>query len=220
MNRYAWNLRSEDAMGFTGMIFWAAGTAGPVIPPGTYSVRVTVGDKSETQTFSVLRDPRGNATQADLDAQYAFLVRVRDRTTEANNAVRTIRNVKAQLAARRALAGSRGAALENLAGPLESQLSAVEETIYQVKNRSGQDPLNYPIRLNNQIAALGGDAGGAEARPTAQSVEVFGMLSADLDAQLKRLADLLGGGLAGVNAELTRLGLEKITPGTAEVAAP
>ena len=220
MSRYAWNLRSEDAMGFTGMIFWAAGTAGPVIPPGTYSVRVTVGDKSETQTFSVLRDPRGNATQADLDAQYAFLVRVRDKTTEANNAVRTIRNVKAQLAARRAPAGSRGAALEKLAGPLESQLSAVEEAIYQVKNRSGQDPLNYPIRLNNQIAALGGVADGAEARPTAQSVEVFGILSADLDAQLKRLADLLGGGLAGVNAELTRLGLEKITPGTAEVAAP
>ncbi|HEU5218908.1 MAG TPA: hypothetical protein VFU23_09625, partial [Gemmatimonadales bacterium] len=220
MNRYAWNLRSEDAMGFTGMIFWAGGTAGPVIPPGAYSVRVTVGDKTETRTFKVLRDPRGNATQADLDAQYAFLVQVRDRTTEANNAVRTIRNVKAQLAARRASAGTRGAALEKMAGPLESQLSLVEETIYQVKNRSGQDPLNYPIRLNNQIAALGGVAGGAEARPTAQSIEVFRMLSADLDVQLQRLAGLLGGGLAGVNAELARLGLDKITPATVEIGAP
>jgi hypothetical protein len=89
-----------------------------------------------------------------------------------------------------------------------------------VKNRSGQDPLNYPIRLNNQIAALAGVAGGAEARPTAQTVEVFRILSTQLDLQLKRLRDLLGGGLSGVNAELTRLGLTAITPGTAELERP
>ncbi|HTL04832.1 MAG TPA: glycosyl hydrolase, partial [Gemmatimonadales bacterium] len=219
MNRFVWNLRGEDAEGFTGMIFWAAGTAGPVIPPGAYSVRITVGDQTTTQSFNVLRDPRAGASQADLDAQYAFLVQVRDKTTAANNAVRTIRNVKAQLADRRAKAGTRGAALEKLAAGLETQLSAVEAELYQVKNRSGQDPLNYPIRLNNQLAALAGVAGGAEAKPTAQSYQVFKLLSSQLDVQLKRLGELLEGGLAGVNAELTRLGLEKITPSTAEPAA-
>jgi len=95
MNRYSWNLRIEDAQGFTGLIMWAGSLAGPVIPPGTYAVRLTVGDQSETQSFKVLRDPRGNATQADLDAQFGFLVQVRDRSSEANNAVRTIRNVRA-----------------------------------------------------------------------------------------------------------------------------
>jgi len=183
-------------------------------------VRVTAGGKSETQTFNVLRDPRTNAPQADLEAQYAFLLQVRDRTTEANNAVSTIRNVKAQLADRRTRAGSRGAALEKLATPLEAQLSSVEETLYQVKNRSGQDPLNYPIRLNDQLSGLGNVADGAEAKPTAQTLEVYRILSAQLDVQLKRLNDLLTGGLGGVNAELTRLGLDKITPSTAEVAAP
>jgi len=216
MNRFTWNIRAEDAQGFTGMIFWAAGTAGPVIPPGSYSVRVTAGDKSETQAFQVLKDPSGNATQADLEAQYAFALQVRDKTTEANNAVRTIRNVKAQLADLSARAGTRSAALDKLATALDSQLSAVEAEIYQVKNRSGQDPLNYPIRLNNQLAALAGVAASAEARPTAQSYEVFKLLSAQLEVQLKRLSDLLGGGLAGVNAELSRLGLERIIPSTAE----
>ena len=181
---------------------------------------MTAGGKSETQPFNVLRDPRTNAAQADLDAQYAFLVQVRDRTTEANNAVRTIRNVKAQLAERRARAGARGAALEKLAAPLEAQLSAVEETLYQVKNRSGQDPLNYPIRLNDQLSGLGNVADGAEAKPTAQTLEVYRILSGQLDVQLKRLNDLLSGGLGGVNAELSKLGLEKITPGTAELAVP
>jgi hypothetical protein len=219
MNRFSWYLRGEDAQGFTGMIFWAAGTTGPTIPPGTYSVRITAGDKTESQTFQVLRDPRTNATQGDLDAQYAFLVQVRDRTTEANNAVRTIRNVKAQLEDRRAKAGSKGAALDKLASALSAKLSSVEEEIYQVKNRSGQDPLNYPIRLNNQLAALAGVAGSTEARPTAQSYEVFKLLSAQLDEQLKRLTDALGSDLSAVNAELGRLGLDKITPSTAELSA-
>jgi hypothetical protein len=217
MTRFSWNLRSEDAVGITGMIFRAAGTTGPVIPPGAYAVRLTAGDRSESQTFQVLRDPRANATPADLDAQYAFLVQVRDKTSEANNAVRTIRNVKAQLAARRQAAGNRGAALDRLGRALEADLSAVEEEIYQVRNRSGQDPLNYPIKLNNQIAALAGVAGSAEARPTAQSYEVFRLLSEQLDVQLKRLNELLGTRLAAVGAELSRLGLDRITPGTAEL---
>jgi photosystem II stability/assembly factor-like uncharacterized protein len=220
MNRFSWNLRSEDAAGFTGMIFWAGGLTGPVIPPGTYSVRVTVGDKTETQGFQVLRDPRGNATQADLDAQFAALVQIREKTNEANNAVRTIRNVRAQLGDRRAKSGSRGAALEKPATALEAQLAAVEQEIYQVRNRSGQDPLNYPIKLNNQIAALSGVVGGSEAKPTAQSLEVFQLLSDQLGVQLAKLRDALGTRLSEVNAELVKLGLENITPGTAEIAAP
>src|SRR5439155_11010357 len=102
----------------------------------------------------------------------------------------------------------KGAALDKLSAALEAQLSEVEGEIYQVKNRSGQDPLNYPIKLNNQIAALMFVAGGAEARPTAQSYEVFRILSEQLDVQLKKLADLLGTGLGGVNAELARIGLD------------
>src|ERR1041384_7200855 len=101
----------------------------------------------------------------------------------------------------------------------EGQLWEVEGEIYQVKNRSGQDPLNYPIRLNNQIAALMFSAGGAEARPTAQQYEVFRLLSEQLAVQLQKLSQLLGGGLAGVNAELGRIGLDKVVPGTAEVVA-
>ena len=211
MNRFTWNLRAADAVGFPGMIFWAAGLTGPVIPPGTYTVRLTAGDQSQTQTFEVLRDPRGSATQADLDAQYAFLIQVRDRTSEANNAVRTIRNVKAQLAERPSRGGVQ---LDRLARALEADLSAVEEEIYQVRNRSGQDPLNYPIKLNNQIAALAGVAGSAEARPTAQSLEVFRLLSDQLAVQLRRLADLLGPRLDAVNAELARQGGTRIVPGT------
>jgi hypothetical protein len=220
MNRFVWNLRAADAVGFEGMIMWAAGTTGPMIPPGTYTVRVTAGDKSETQTFVVKRDPRTEATQADLDEQYAFLRRIQERTNEANNAVRTIRNVKAQAADRKERAGSRGAALARLAQTLESQVSAAEEEIYQVRNRSGQDPLNYPIKLNNQIAGLAGVVASAEAKPTKQSYEVFELLSAQLKVQLDRMQAALGAPLSAVNAELVRLGLAPITPAPVPARAP
>jgi hypothetical protein len=220
MNRFTWNLRSEDAIGFDGMIMWAAGTQGPTIPPGTYTVRVTAGDKTESQTFVVKRDPRGNATQADLDEQYAFLRRIQARTNEANNAVRTVRNVKSQLEDRKARAGSRGATLARLAQTLDAQLSAAEEEIYQVRNRAGQDPLNYPIKLNNQIAGLAGVVGSAEAKPTKQSYEVFELLSGQLKVQLDRLQAAFGPSLDAVNAELVRLGLPPIRPSTEQIVVP
>ncbi|MBM4187994.1 MAG: glycosyl hydrolase [Gemmatimonadetes bacterium] len=218
-NSFSWNLRYPDAVGFRGMIMWAAGLQGPIAPPGSYSVRLTVGDKSDTQTFRLLKDPRSQGSQADLEEQFSFAMRIRDKTSEANNAVRTIRNVKAQLADRnRGIAAGRGVALERVVTPFIGQLSAVEGEIYQVQNRSGQDPLNYPIKLNNQIAALLGVVTSAEAKPTAQSYQVFTVLSAELDSQLAKLKSLLDGGLAAVNAELGRLGLAAVTPAATEIA--
>ena len=216
-NSFSWNLRYPDAVAFKGMITWAAGTAGPTAPPGSYSVRITAGDKTESQTFKLLKDPRAEATQADLDEQFAFAIKIRDKTTEANSAVRTIRNVKAQIKDRLGRASATGkVALDKLVTPLVDQLAAVEGEIYQVKNRSGQDPLNYPIKLNNQIAALLGVVA-AEAKPTAQSYEVFKVLSAQLDVQLAKLKSLLDTGLGGVNAELGRQSLGQVTPSTVEL---
>jgi len=110
--------------------------------------------------------------------------------------------------------------LARLAQTLESQLSAAEEEIYQVRNRSGQDPLNYPIKLNNQIAGLAGVVSSAEAKPTKQSYEVFELLSAQLKVQLDRMQAALGAPLTAVNAELARLGLPPITPAPEPARAP
>ncbi len=220
-NSFTWNMRYPEPSTFKGLIMWAAGIFGPQAPSGTYSVKLTAGDKTETQTFKLLIDPRSGATQADLDEQFRFLIQIRDKTTEANTAVRTIRNVKAQLAARRKAApAGRAAVLERSVTTFSDQLSAVEGEIYQVKNKSNQDPLNYPIKLNNQIAALSGVVASAEAKPTAQSYEVYKILAAALDAELGKLKSLLGAGLDGVNAELARLGLDKVTPSADEMPGP
>ncbi|MSR03134.1 MAG: glycosyl hydrolase [Gemmatimonadetes bacterium] len=220
-NSFTWNMRYPEPAAFKGLIMWAAGIFGPQAPSGSYTAKLTAGDKTDTQTFKLLIDPRSGASQADLDEQFRFLIQIRDKTTEANNAVRTIRNLKTHLAARiKAAPAGRAAVLQRSVTTLTEQISAVEAEIYQVKNKSGQDPLNYPIKLNNQIAALSGVVASTEAKPTAQSYEVYKILAAALDAELGKLTVLLGAGLDGVNAELTRLGLDKVVPSTEEISGP
>jgi hypothetical protein len=219
LNSFAWNLRYPDAVTFQNLIMWAAGTQGPVAVPGTYSVRMNVGGQSQTQSFTVTKDPRSTASQADLEQQFNFLIAVRDETSKANNAVRTIRNMKAQLADRTAkLPEAQRAAFKAKADAFASQLSDIEAQIYQVKNQSGQDPLNYPIRLNNKIAALAGVAGGADARPTDQTREVFRILSAELETQLNRLQGAMATGLAPLNTDLKAAGIPLLVQSTDEAA--
>jgi hypothetical protein len=107
-------------------------------------------------------------------------------------------------------------AFSRVATSLTDRLSAIESEIYQVKNQSGQDPLNYPIRLNNKIAALAGVVGGADAKPTSQSYTVFNDLSSQLDRQLSAMRGQLII-LSSINATLKQAGLQPIVPSTVEI---
>jgi photosystem II stability/assembly factor-like uncharacterized protein len=188
MNTFSWNLREADATQFDGMIFWGASVTGPLILPGAYTVRLVVdGGAAQESKFIVKKDPRSKATPADLVAQYKLAMQIRDRTTDANDAVRTVRNVRDQTVARSKEVGADSAQYATLIKALDAKISELEAKIYQVKNRSGQDPLNYPIRVNNQIAALGGVVGGTDARPTKQSYQVFDVLTKELEVYLVEL---------------------------------
>src|SRR5437762_7396815 len=148
LNTFAWNLRYPDASVFDNMILWAGTVVGPITLPGNYSVRLNVNGQSYTQPFTVVKDPRTTATAADVKEQFDFLMRIRDKTSQANDAVKTIRNVKAQLADRsKKINGGQSEAFKRAAEDLANRLSAVEGEIYQVRNQSSQDPLNYPIKL-------------------------------------------------------------------------
>ena len=220
LNTFAWNLRYPDASSFENMILWAGGTSGPVVVPGAYSVRMTVNGQSFIQPLTVVKDPRSPATQAELQEQFDFLMRIRNRTSEANDAVRLIRNVKAQLTDRgRKMGGSESAAFRAESDALNASLSRIEAQVYQVQNQSGQDPLNYPIRLNNKIAALSGVASSTDARPTSQTQSVFNELSAQLDVHLAALRSELRA-LTALNAKLRAAGLAEVTPSTEEIKPP
>jgi hypothetical protein len=218
LNTFAWNLLYPDASTFDNIIMWAAGTSGPAAVPGTYTVRMRVNGVTESQTFRLMKDPRSKATQADIEDQFAFLMQVRDETSKANDAVKLIRNLRSQVADReRRMPADRRAAFASSASALMTQLSSAEQEIYQVKNQSGQDPLNYPIKLNNKIAALAGVASSTDARPTNQTREVFRVLSGQLDVQLSRIRTALNASLPALNQQLKGAGLPPLVESTAEV---
>jgi hypothetical protein len=213
-NTFVWNMRYPDASTFQGLIMWAASTQGPVAPPGDYRVRLLVNGRTVgEQGFRLIKDPRARTvTLADLTEQFNFLIRVRDRVSEANDAVKTIRYVRRELDDRqRKLSGADAETVRGLATPFLAELASVEDSIYQTRNRSNQDPLNYPIRLNNKIAALMGVVGGSDNRPTAQAQEVFNRLSGQLDRELGRMRQSMTT-LTRINERLRAAGLAEIVP--------
>jgi seryl-tRNA synthetase len=162
----------------------------------------------------VKNDPRSHASQPDLDEQFKLQLQIRDAVSAANNAVRTIRNVKAQMAA--AMAKMNDAALQQRVSALGASLSRVEAELYSVQNRAGQDMLNYPIKLNDELGSLYNSVSSADGKPTAQEYEVFKLLSGQLTTQIAALNDALGPELTAVNRELARLKQPAIVPSTAE----
>ncbi len=219
LNAFTWDLHYPEAVWFSRMVLWSGVTPGPVVLPGTYQVRLTVGGASETRTFTVIKDPRTAATEAELKEQFDLLLKIRDKVSDANNGVRTIRNVRDQLDARQAkIPSGKGGNLAKLTGPFLNRIGAIEGELYQVRNRSSQDMLNYPIKLNEQLGVLYFTVASVEAKPTTQSRDVFGILSDSVDGQLKALKQALDGDLPKINDELSRLGAEPIKPSTAELS--
>jgi photosystem II stability/assembly factor-like uncharacterized protein len=210
LRSFNWNLRYPNAVSFPGLIFWAANTSGPLSPWGQYRLVLTAGGDSDEQEFEIRRDPRlpPDITQADIDEQFALARRIVDRTSEANQAVIDIRACKSQVDAR--LAETSDPEVRRGGMALNGVLSTVEEAIYQVRLQSSQDPLNFPIRLNNKIAALRGIVESADDRPTDQTYEVFDLLSGQLEEQLVELQGIVSRDVADFNAALQEAGLQPI----------
>ncbi|MDG2282800.1 MAG: hypothetical protein P8L45_06740, partial [Longimicrobiales bacterium] len=210
-NRFRWNMRIEGWTDFEGRIFWAAGNQGPAVLPGNYQVRLTVDGEDMTQDFEIRMNPRavaGGVTVDDLQERFDFAIQIRDRVTDANEAVLRMRSIKAQIEDR--IEQNDNAELAQLGGTVRDRLGEVEGEVYQVQNQSNQDPLNYPIKLNNKIAALQNLVEGAENRPTDQSYQVYETLSTELDGELDQMDLVIQQDLARLNELLRELGLEPI----------
>jgi photosystem II stability/assembly factor-like uncharacterized protein len=194
MNRFVWDWRYPDAKTVPGALLWAGSTRGPRAGPGQYQVRLSVGGKTLTQPFEIQKDPRIKTTPAEFKEQFDLLMKIRDKVSEAHEAVNTIREVQKQVDdLTNRLKDHPGAkTVAEAAKTLTEKLTAIEQEIIQTKIKSSQDALNYPIKLNNKLAALASAVASADAKPTKQSYDVFNELSGKLDEQLTKLKEVLG----------------------------
>ena len=208
LNRTTWNLDYPGPTSFPGMVLWGATTSGPAAPPGTYQVRLTVDGKSQTQPLIVKRNPLRSTTDADLKEQFDLGIRIRDKASEANNAVILIRSIKQQVKDR--VAKSTDPQLADAGGKLASNLSAIEEAIYQVRNQSSQDPLNFPIKINNRIASLLRAVNTGDGKPIESINPILQDLIGELKVQTDKLQQVLSADLPAFNVEAGRLKLDPV----------
>lgn len=211
-NMFNWNMRYPDAKSFEGMILWAASMAGPRAVPGIYKVKLTVGKDSQEQSFEILKDPRSDASQEELIAQFQFVREIQDKITETHQAIIDIRSMRQQMNHFRSLwkDDPQMKPLMEKADEIDKKISIIENELYQTKNRSGQDPLNFPIKLNNKLGSVGSGVNQGNYGPTKQSIQVKNELTNKIDQQLQQFQQVISTDLPAINRMVKEKGVEAI----------
>lgn len=183
-NDFVWNLREAGNPSPEGMILWFSLTEGAFSLPGNYVAVLKVDDKEQAVNFKVALDPRLETTSADLLAQRDFIKEISKNLKEVNDVVFEIKDVKTQLDA--AKEKTTDAALLAEINAIYNRADEVQKALYQTQNRSAQDPLNYPVRLNNKYGHLGALANIGFNKPTAGMYAVKAALEVEIAAELQK----------------------------------
>jgi hypothetical protein len=179
--RFIWDLRTDGVEPVPGMILWFVQTRGPEVLPGTYTAVLCEDNNCTSVPLPIQMDPRVSASAEDLQVRHQFLLEVRDQMNRMNQLVIDIRSTRSQLESLQPKL--KDSTLLHQLNQLVQTLNGIETTIYQTQNRSAQDPLNYPIRLNNKYGHLGALAGMGFFKPTASMVAVKAELEAEIQGQ-------------------------------------
>jgi hypothetical protein len=212
VNRFIWDMRYPDAKNVPGAVFWGGSLDGPQAVPGVYTARLSIGGKKYERSFTIEKDPRLTTTPEDFKEQFNFLIKIRDKVTEAHEAVKMIRDIRRQTTDLVSRLDKHPAkdSVRNAAKRINDKLKSVEEEIMQVKLKSNEDALNYPIKLNDKIATLSGVVGSADAKPTKQSYDVFAELSGKLEKQLEKYRTSLKNDLPEFNKIVKQLDIPAV----------
>ncbi len=211
LNQWAWNLRHPAPSSFAKMVLWAGGLTGPRAIPGTYRATLTVGDATQTVTFDVKPNPLTPASQAAMVQQLTFCRGIGDTITRVHHAIEDIRTLRPTLSVLRKRAKKTDSkALLEAIKQYEDAAKSIEEALYQTKNRSRQDPLNFPIRLNDKLATLMRVAMVGDEAPTAQMRAVGDALTTAADEELAKLQALWTDALPRISAMAVEAGLTNV----------
>lgn len=201
-NKFVWNMTYDGAERLKGMILWWASLTGPRAIPGDYKVSLNVNGEALTQPFTILADPRAESTLADMKQQFNFIKEVNETMDNAHKSIKKIRTINGKLDAfmEQYKGDDNVKDLVEKAKDLKEQFSEIEKALYQTKNRSGQDPLNFPIRLTNKLGHLNSLVSMGDFAPTEQDVAVKNELSKQINDQLDKFNELIDKEISAFNA--------------------
>jgi hypothetical protein len=206
-NRWVWNLRLPDAALAEDAVLWGSAD-GPMVPPGSYRVRMTVGDWSETRAFEVVADPRQDLDPAALNARFELAREVWNELSRSHALVGRIDSLRTQVEDWTGRFDDE--AFKTLAGETIAALDATEGELRQTKVESSQDMLNFPSKLDNQLVFLKGVVESTPGFPAASSIERFAELRSELDGIAEALDGILATKVVQLEAMLEEAGVPRI----------
>jgi len=208
-NKFVWNMKTKGAEKLDGMIFWWASLNGAKVVPGIYRVNLNINGSIQNQDFEILPDPRAEVSIAQMEQQYEFVSEVNKTIDKAHQSIKKIRKINTQLEDFIKQYGN-DKDVEKLvekAKELKKSLSEIEKALYQTKNKSNQDPLNFPIKLTNKLGHLNSLVTLDDFPPTAQDIAVQQELSKQIDIQLEAFDALIDKEIQGFNASFNEMKL-------------
>ena len=211
-NQFSWNMMYPNAERVKGMILWWASLSGPMALPGNYSVELSKNGSKKSQNFTILKDPRTEATMEDMKAQFDFITDVRDKLTEIHKALKNVKKVKDQVANLKKSISDKEKHKEllEMATKVSKDVSAIEKKLYQTKNRSNQDPLNFPIRLNNKLGHLNSLTSIGNFRPTDQAIAFKNEITKEIDKELTALYTIFNNDVKNLNQKVKESNIDLI----------
>ncbi|NER13124.1 glycosyl hydrolase [Leptobacterium flavescens] len=208
-NKFVWNTRYDGAERLPGMILWAANLNGSKAVPGNYRVSLKVNDEEVAQPFKILPDPRAEVSVSDMQKQFDFVKNINETVDKAHKSIKKIRKIREQLTAfeKQYKGDDRLKDLLEKVKELKKQFTEIEEALYQTKNRSNQDPLNFPIRLTNKLGAIASLVTIGDFPPTEQDQAVARELTQKINAQLVSFDKLVSEEITNFNQQFNSLKL-------------
>jgi photosystem II stability/assembly factor-like uncharacterized protein len=208
LNRFVWNLRVSGVREIKNVINDEGVTDGPMVVPGRYTVRLTVGGRTLSQPFTVVDDPRVRATPAELAASYDLASRTVAKINDITDAVTRIESLQSQLAARSTQVKGQAyaARVDSATTSLKGRLEAIRSQLADVHSEADQITLHYPVRPYNQLLNVNRMAQSFERGPTDQASAIYSTLAGQVDTLIARERALEAGEISAFNAMLRELG--------------
>ena len=231
INRVWWDLRSERSTEIKlrtaptyspdvplGAEGWRAAPAvnriSLLVPPGTYTVTLKVGDEKSSEKLNVLKDPHSTGSDSDIQKQLQLVSALRDEMNALAEGVNQVESVRAQLASLEQHLGTDDAskAIRKAADDLTEKLTGAEGKVLQLKATGrGQDDVRYPPMILQEISYLAAEvSGSSDFPPTTQQEAVQAELKQQGDLSQQEIQHLVATDVAAFNAMLRERNIPNI----------
>ena len=201
LNTFNWNMRYPGPDSFDGMVLWWVSMNGPMALPGTYQAELKSDKIKQRVSFKLLKDPRKSTSQEGFQKQFEFVKDAQDKISEAHRAIKNIQQAKSQI---NELISKieRNQVLKDQGKAIIESMEKIEKALYQTKNESPQDPLNYPIMLTNKLGHVATLVMSGDFPPSKQDIAFKNEVTLKVDQQLNLLSSILATDIPKFNSAI------------------